>query len=64
MLKAGIILVGIKLSLLDVASTGVMTVPAVMASIGMGMVLYYSLASTPACRRVCLRSLRWVVSAA
>ena len=39
MLKAGIILVGIKLSLLDVASTGVMTVPAVMASIGMGMVV-------------------------
>jgi uncharacterized integral membrane protein (TIGR00698 family) len=39
MLKAGIILVGVKLSLLDVASTGVMTVPAVMASIGMGMVV-------------------------
>jgi uncharacterized integral membrane protein (TIGR00698 family) len=39
MLKAGIILVGIKLSLLDVASTGIMTVPAVMISIGMGMIV-------------------------
>ena len=39
MLKAGIILVGIKLSLLDVASTGIMTVPAVVISIGMGMLV-------------------------
>ena len=39
MLKFGIICVGIKLSLVDVVSSGVMTVPAVCASIGMGMVV-------------------------
>ena len=45
MLRAGIVCVGFKLSASEVAAAGLFSVPAVMASVGAGLVLIPKMAS-------------------